>query len=182
MPRRLGGLVVGVALVGVLLIGCGTPTEAEGTGSAAAQQTTEGDGTGAGAGRAGNGKGDGGAGKGDLSTTAPDGYAVTLTSAGRTSRVDVAMIEGLPQTTIDTPQAGQATQTGARVSEVLKTVGVTTFDTLVVTGPKGQQSFSAEEIDDTVILGVSRRQTLRFSGENIPQDRWVQDVTGIDAS
>ena len=114
-----------------------------------------------------------------LPTEAPDGYSFAVVAPGGTYYVDVPAIEALPQITIDTPQAGMPQQTGAGVLDVLEAAGVVEFEQLVVTGPNGTDTFTADEIDGTVILGVSKRQTIRFSGEAIDKDRWVQDVTEI---
>ena len=114
-----------------------------------------------------------------LPTAPPEGYSFTLTTPNGIYYIDVPTIESLPQATIDTPQAGQAQQTGALVTALLEEAGVADYAALVVTGPNGAETFTADEIDETVILGVSRRQTLRFSGEQIDKDRWVQDVTDI---
>lgn len=94
----------------------------------------------------------------------------------------VEAVQALRQVTIDTPDAGMPQQSGAPLREVLTAAGVTAFESVTVTGPNGSSTVAANSIDDTVILGVSKRQTVRFSGQSVPTDQWVQDVTGIEVS
>ncbi len=117
-----------------------------------------------------------------LPTEQPEGYAAHLTTAAGTSFVTVAVVEGLPQVTIDTPNAGMPQQSGTPLREVIAAGGATAFETVTITGPGGSTTLPGASIDDTVILGVTKRQTLRFSGEALETAQWVQDVTSIEVS
>lgn len=120
-------------------------------------------------------------GSSSLPSERPADYAIEIL-AGGTHRgyLTVSALDALPQVTIDTPTAGMPQQTGGTVRAVLEAAGVRTFTSLVVTGPNGTSTVAAADLDDTYILGVSKRQTIRFSGERLDKDSWVQDVTTIE--
>lgn len=117
-----------------------------------------------------------------LPTTKPEGYSVQLVAAGTTAYVSVDAVQALPQVTIDTPDAGMAQQSGATLRSVLESAGVDGFDAVTITGPRGATTVRADALVDTMILGVTKRQTLRFSGQDLDMAQWVQDVTDIEVS
>jgi hypothetical protein len=111
------------------------------------------------------------------------GYAVVVRSGGRTAgRFDVPALKALPQTDVATPQSqGKQVQHGPLVRTVLARAGVQQFSRLRVVGPDGSETFTAVEIDQQVVLDFDNRGTVKLAGANLPQARWVHDVTELDA-
>jgi hypothetical protein len=111
------------------------------------------------------------------------GHAVLVRDGGRAlARFDLAALRALPQTDIATPQSqGRRVQHGPRVRTVLAQAGVLQFTSLRVVGVGGTGTFSAAEIDDQVVLDFEQRGTVKLAGANLPQARWVRDVTELDA-
>jgi hypothetical protein len=111
-------------------------------------------------------------------------YAVVVRDGGRTvGRFDLAALRAMPQADISTPKSqGKQTQHGPRVRTVLARAGVQRFGRLKVAGPGGTGAFSSAEIDDQVVLDFDNRGTVKLAGANLTVDRWVRDVTELDAS
>jgi hypothetical protein len=111
------------------------------------------------------------------------GYAVTVRSDGRTAgRFDVAALRALPAVDVSTPQSrGKQVQHGPLVRTVLSRAGVQRFTRLRAVGPGTTRTFTAGEIDDQVVLDFDNRGTVKLAGARLSQDRWVQDVTELDA-
>jgi hypothetical protein len=112
------------------------------------------------------------------------GYAVVVRDGSRTvGRFDVAALRAMPQVDISTPKSqGKQTQRGPRVRAVLARAGVQRFGHLKVVGPDATGTFSPAEIDDQVVLDFDNRGTVKLAGAKLPMDRWVRDVTELDAS
>jgi hypothetical protein len=107
---------------------------------------------------------------------------VVRTGGTTVGRFDVAALRGLPQIDVATPQSqGKQVQHGPRVRTVLARAGVQRFGRLRATGPGAAQTFTAGEIDDQVVLDFDNRGTVKLAGAHLPQDRWVRDVTELDA-
>ena len=112
------------------------------------------------------------------------GYTVTVRSGGKEmGRFDLATLRAMPAVNVTTPQSqGKQVQHGPLVRTVLARAGVQRFVTLSASGPRGTQTFSAADIDDQVVLDFDNRGTVKLAGSHLAQDRWVQDVTVLDAS
>jgi hypothetical protein len=110
------------------------------------------------------------------------GYAVVVRDGqGASHRFDLAALRALPQTDVATPQSGgKQTQSGPRVRTVLARAGVGQFGHLKVVGLDASATFSSAEIDDQVVLDFDNRGTVKLAGANLPQARWVRDVTELD--
>jgi len=110
-------------------------------------------------------------------------YAVTVRSGGKTvGRFDMGALRQLPATDVATPKSpGKKVQHGPQVRAVLAQAGVHRFGRLQVTGTGGQQTFSAAEIDNQVVLDFDNAGTVKLAGAHVPQDRWVRHVTDLDA-
>jgi len=111
------------------------------------------------------------------------GYAVTVRSGGRAAgRFDLAALRALPQVDVVTPQSqGKQVQHGPLVRTVLAHAAVRSFGRLRALGPGATQTFSAAEIDQQVVLDFDNRGTVKLAGAHLPQDRWVRDLTELDA-
>jgi hypothetical protein len=125
-----------------------------------------------------------GCGSGSRAASGQAGYAVVVRDGGRTvGRFDVAALRAMPQADISTPKSqGKQTQHGPRVRTVLTRAGVQRFGRLKAVGPDATGTFSPAEIDDQVVLDFDNRGTVKLAGAKLPVDRWVRDVTELDAS
>ena len=113
----------------------------------------------------------------------PDGYSVAISGGGRAPvYLAVDALAAMPAVTIDTPTAGMPQQTGVAVRTVLEAAGFASWSSITVTGPGGATTLAAADLTDTVILGASKRQTIRFSGQELDREAWVQDVTAIEVA
>jgi hypothetical protein len=115
--------------------------------------------------------------------SAAAGYAVSVRSGGKTAgRYDVAALRALPAVDVATPQSqGKQVQHGPLVRAVLARAGVQGFGRLRAVGLGNAQTFSASEIDDQVVLDFDNRGTVKLAGAHLTQDRWVRDLTELDA-
>jgi hypothetical protein len=113
----------------------------------------------------------------------PGGYAVTVRSGGKTAgRFDVAALRAMPAVDVATPQSrGKQIQHGPLVRTILARAGIQRFGRLRAAGPGSAQTFTAAEVDDQVVLDFDNRGTVKLAGAHLAQDRWVQDVTELDA-
>ena|SRR5215469_3182936 len=112
------------------------------------------------------------------------GYSVTVRSGGKQmGRFDLAALRAMPAVDVSTPQSqGRQVQHGPQVRTVLARAGVQRFVTLRASGPGDAQTFTAAEIDDQVVLDFDNRGTVKLAGAHLAQNRWVRDVTELDAS
>jgi hypothetical protein len=112
------------------------------------------------------------------------GYAVTVRSGGKEmGRFDLAALRAMPAVDVSTPQSqGKQVQHGPQVRTVLARAGVRRFATLRASGPGVAQTFTVAEIDDQVVLDLDNRGTVKLAGAHLAQDRWVRDLTELDAS
>ena len=110
-------------------------------------------------------------------------YTVTVRSGGNAvGHFDLTGLRALPAVDVATPQSqGKQVQHGPLVRTVLARAGVQQFSQLRVVGLDGAQTFSSAEIDDQVVLDFDNRGTVKLAGAHLSQDRWVRDVTELDA-
>lgn len=95
-------------------------------------------------------------------------------------RFELQQLRGLPQVEVATPQSnGAQVQKGPTVRSVLNAAGVTNLDRIRVEGRDPAQTLTAGEITDQVILNVTKRNTLKLTGTQLPRDRWVRDVRAL---
>ena len=115
-------------------------------------------------------------------STQTAGYAVVVRDGARTlGRFDLRALGAMPQKEIATPQSqGKQIQRGPLVRTVLTRAGVERFNVLRAVGRRIAQTFSAAEIDDTVLLDFDKAATVKLAGPKLPQSRWVQDLIELD--
>ncbi|MFV0494562.1 hypothetical protein [Mycobacterium sp.] len=95
-------------------------------------------------------------------------------------RFGLDQLRGLPQVQIATPQSrGAQAQTGPTVRSVLDAAGAGDTNAVRVEGRDPAQTLAADELTDSVILNVTRRNTLKLAGSHLPRNRWVRDVTRL---
>ena len=96
------------------------------------------------------------------------------------SRFDLQQLRALPQVEVATPQSsGSQTQTGPTVRSILTAAGVTNAERVRVEGRDPAQTLTVAEVNSEVILNVTKRNTLKLTGTQLPRDRWVRDVTSL---
>lgn len=89
-------------------------------------------------------------------------------------------LNGLPQVDIATPQShGQQVQRGPTVRAVLDAAGAAGVRTVRVEGRDPDQTLTAAELTDQVIVSVTKRNTVKVAGANLDRGRWVRDVTAL---
>ncbi|WP_264072470.1 hypothetical protein, partial [Mycobacterium palustre] len=89
-------------------------------------------------------------------------------------------LRDLPQLEIATPQSrGAQVQRGPSVRSVLEAGGATAVERVRVEGRDPAQTLIAAEIGQRVILDITKRETLKLAGPQLPVDRWVRDVTAL---
>ena len=109
-----------------------------------------------------------------------DGRLVVQENGRVLDRYSVSHLERLPQIEIETPQSrGAQTQTGPTVRSVLDMAGTTGVVSVRVEGRDPAQILAGVELDDPVILNITKRHTLKLTGAKLSRDRWVRDVTAL---
>jgi hypothetical protein len=111
------------------------------------------------------------------------GYAVVVRHDGKTAgRFDVAALRAMPAVDVPTPQSqGKQVQHGPTVRAVLSRAGVKAFKRVRAVGLSASQTFTSAEIDDQVVLDFDNRGTMKLAGGHLSTDRWVREVTELDA-
>lgn len=111
---------------------------------------------------------------------APDGYAVVVTRNGQElARLDLAALQALPQTSVETPgTGGGGVQEGPTVAAALDAAGVAEPVDATITGDEGTVAFTAAELDGAV-LDFTNRDTVKLAGSGLPRERWIRNVTAI---
>ncbi|EUA23431.1 hypothetical protein I553_5832 [Mycobacterium xenopi 4042] len=62
---------------------------------------------------------------------------------------------------------------------VIYAAGVTNVESLRVEGRDPAQTLSAAELDNQVILALTKRNTVKLAGAQLDIERWVRDVTAL---
>lgn len=121
-----------------------------------------------------------GPGSGGGAGPAPAGYAVVVSRGGQElARLDLAALLALPQTSVETPgTGGDGAQEGPAVAAVLAEAGVDGPVDVTVTGDEGTVAYTAAELAGAV-LDVTNRGTTKLAGADLPQDRWLRNVTSL---
>lgn len=92
----------------------------------------------------------------------------------------VARLEQLPQVRVATPQShGAQHQTGPSVRSVLDAAGAKDIVRVRVEGRDPAQVITSADLDDPVVLDITKRNTLKLTGAKLGTDRWVRDVTAL---
>jgi len=92
-------------------------------------------------------------------------------------------IKGLPETTL----AVQGTQTGPTLITVLNSVDVGEFSAVVIKGLAPGRRLASEltltrqEVTDEVILSITGQGTVKLTSTAFPREKWVIDVSTIEA-
>ncbi|OBK20193.1 hypothetical protein [Mycobacterium asiaticum] len=95
-------------------------------------------------------------------------------------RFTLQQLRDLPQIEIATPQSrGAQVQKGPTVRSILNAASTANPEWVRVEGRDPAQTLSASEITDLVILAVTKRNTVKLTGTQLPRDRWVRDVDRI---
>ncbi|BBU20654.1 hypothetical protein MXEN_14426 [Mycobacterium xenopi RIVM700367] len=109
------------------------------------------------------------------------GGDVIVYEAGRVlARLTLSELQHLPQAEVVTPQSrGTRVQKGPTVRCVIHAAGVTNVESLRVEGRDPAQTLSAAELDNQVILALTKRNTVKLAGAQLDIERWVRDVTAL---
>ncbi|ORV39326.1 hypothetical protein [Mycobacterium conspicuum] len=121
-------------------------------------------------------------GTGACAGSAPDAAgSLVVQQDGRVlDRLTLPRLRGLPQVEIATPQSrGAQVQKGPTVRSVLDAAGATGVNRVRIEGRDPAQTLTNEELTDQVILGVTKRNTLKLTGTQLGRERWVRDVTAM---
>lgn len=95
-------------------------------------------------------------------------------------RFTLTHLQRLPQVQVATPQShGAQVQTGPTVRSILATAGAPGVTRLRVEGRDSAQVLTPTQLDDPVILAITKRNTLKLAGTKFPVDHWVQDITAL---
>jgi len=121
-----------------------------------------------------------GGGEAEVGTTDADPAALqavltVILPDGTSKGFSLAELEGLPQATIS---VGGVDETGARLTEVLKAVGVTEFTTVTLTG-SGSLALTPDQVTQDAVLGLTDQGTVKFASTNTPKTEWPQDIVTI---
>ncbi|WP_172832483.1 hypothetical protein [Mycobacterium asiaticum] len=93
---------------------------------------------------------------------------------------NLQQLRDLPQIEVPTPQSGGAqVQKGPTVRSIVNAAGVTDIASVRVEGRDPAQTFAAAELTDRVILSITKRNTVKLTGTQLPRDRWVRDVVRL---
>ncbi|QLL07938.1 hypothetical protein [Mycobacterium vicinigordonae] len=106
---------------------------------------------------------------------------VRVQEQGRVLReFSIEQLRGLPQVQVGTPQSrGAQVQQGPTVRSVLDAAGATSVTRLRVQGRDPAQTLTASEITTELILDITKRNTVKLTGTQLPRNRWVRDVTAL---
>lgn len=128
-----------------------------------------------------NGRDGSGSGDRQQSSSAAAGEYLVVQENGRVlARFALPRLQNLPQVEVVTPQSrGAQIQKGPTVRSILNAAGATDVDSVRVEGRDPAQTLTAAELTDTVILNVTKRNTLKLAGAGLDTDRWVRDVTAL---
>ncbi|OBF62314.1 hypothetical protein A5753_15630 [Mycobacterium sp. 852002-51971_SCH5477799-a] len=95
-------------------------------------------------------------------------------------RFTVSQLQRLPQVEVATPQShGAQVQKGPSVRSILDAAGATDVVKVRVEGRDPAQTLTAAELDDQLILGFTKRDTLKLTGAKLTRNQWVRDVTDL---
>lgn len=95
-------------------------------------------------------------------------------------RFTISQLQQLPQLEVATPQShGAQVQKGPSVRSILHAAGATGVIRVRVEGGDPAQTLTAAQLDDQTILGFTKRNTLKLTGEKLSRDQWVRDVTHL---
>jgi hypothetical protein len=105
---------------------------------------------------------------------APNGNGLQITgSNGQAKTVALADLNALAKSSVDS-------ESGPKVSDVIKLGGITDFASLEFTGSNGSVTLTKDKITDQVILSLANNTiTLVLGGT--PKEQWIKDVSGIKA-
>ncbi len=192
---RLAGVVAAILLVGAALVACSspsstaTPTPAASSAATAAATTAPGGGGGNGSdggtasGSGGGGDAGGGSGK-NVSPTPGTTTLFTVTQGGKTLKTwtleELQAAVTFTSITVDGDQ-----QNGPLLKDVLAASGVTSWAKGEVDGRGPSRSFDVavpidpSQVNDTWIIDITKRGTVKLAADNLPREQWVRDITEI---
>lgn len=112
--------------------------------------------------------------------SAPEETLVVQQRSQILARFTLPQLQDLPQVEIRTPQSrGAQVQKGPTVRSVLDAAHATGVTNVRVIGRDPAQTLTLAELNDQVILNVTKRHTLKLAGADLDLSRWVRDVTGL---
>jgi len=120
-------------------------------------------------------------GAGGCATDAGNGYHVAVRQDGHVlAEFDLARLAELPQAEITTPQSyGSKVQRGPALRAVLAAAGAGEARSVRVEGSDPAQTLTAAELTDRLVLGFTKRDTVKLAGTDLDRDRWVRDVSAV---
>ena len=103
---------------------------------------------------------------------APGGNSLQIiASNGQATTMLLADLNALPKSSV-------GSESGPKVSDVIKLGGISDFATLAFTGSNGSITLTKDKVTDQVILSLANN-TITLVLNGTPQEQWIKDVSGI---